>query len=83
MYIIFQSNRTCPICRGNASDYFDSADHQQQQQAQAAQAQGQVPAQGVANPAVTSGTASSNNLSTVATTVAVASPPTPQQSQAA
>uniref|UniRef100_A0A1A9ZQN6 RING-type domain-containing protein n=1 Tax=Glossina pallidipes TaxID=7398 RepID=A0A1A9ZQN6_GLOPL len=26
-----KSNRTCPICRGNASDYFDNPEHQQQQ----------------------------------------------------
>jgi len=29
-YITYQSNRTCPICRGNASDYFDGVDQQQQ-----------------------------------------------------
>ncbi|KAH8295150.1 hypothetical protein KR018_008010 [Drosophila ironensis] len=30
-----RSNRTCPICRGNASDFFDGADQQQAGQASA------------------------------------------------
>ncbi|XP_053959065.1 putative uncharacterized protein DDB_G0291608 isoform X2 [Anastrepha ludens] len=37
-----RSNRTCPICRGNASDYFENPEHQQQQQSQTQQTQPQV-----------------------------------------
>lgn len=44
--IFKQSNRTCPICRGNASDYFDNPDRQQQQQQQLTN---QTNAQTVAN----------------------------------
>nr|XP_036233267.1 homeobox protein 5 isoform X4 [Bactrocera oleae] len=34
-----RSNRTCPICRGNASDYFENSEQQQQQQTQQTQSQ--------------------------------------------
>lgn len=28
-FLLLQSNRTCPICRGNASDYFESSSEEQ------------------------------------------------------
>ncbi|XP_068155348.1 uncharacterized protein mura isoform X1 [Drosophila tropicalis] len=81
-----RSNRTCPICRGNASDYFDGVD-QQQQAAQSAAASG---AGGVSTGAlasqhatVTSNPSSSAAAAAVAAAAATASAVTPQQSQAA
>ncbi|XP_022214453.2 E3 ubiquitin-protein ligase Arkadia isoform X3 [Drosophila obscura] len=65
-----RSNRTCPICRGNASDYFDGADQQQQQQTQA-----QTTASGGSSMGSTAAT--SNPGAAAATTA------NPQQSQAA
>lgn len=40
LFYILKSNRTCPICRGNASDYFESSSsNEQQQQTQQSQQQ--------------------------------------------
>lgn len=69
-YITYQSNRTCPICRGNASDYFDGVDQQQQSQATAGAA------------AALSGT-SGGSAGVAGTSEASAATANPQQSQAA
>ncbi|KAH8318025.1 hypothetical protein KR074_000760, partial [Drosophila pseudoananassae] len=66
-----RSNRTCPICRGNASDFFDGADQQQAAQATAS------------GTTAISGTTPSNSVAAGTSTAAAAAPANPQQSQAA
>ncbi|XP_059219551.1 E3 ubiquitin-protein ligase RNF38 isoform X4 [Stomoxys calcitrans] len=60
-----RSNRTCPICRGNASDYFDNPDQQRLQQQQSSQ----LPAnQSTTAVPVTPNTNNANNTASVQAT---------------
>lgn len=73
--VLKQSNRTCPICRGNASDYFDNPEQQQRQQQQ----QQQQLQTNSATPGATPTVATSN--SNVSPTQAATTTPVPPNSQ--
>ncbi|XP_028893638.1 ras guanine nucleotide exchange factor P isoform X2 [Zeugodacus cucurbitae] len=68
-----RSNRTCPICRGNASDYFENPEQHQQQQQQTQQTQSQIQPQSSSQQSQTQPAATTQNA------ISGAAQPTAQQ----